>query len=76
MNDYCEHDLLSCNQITSQGSGFLNEKNYFHIRLDMRLKRDDSESFQISADRKTATCQVISPVLVLLPQDRVVPSGS
>ena len=75
MNDYCEHDLLSCSQIASQDFGFLRE-NCFLVRLDMRLKRDDSESFQISVDRKTAICQVISPVLVVLPQDRVVPSGS
>ena len=76
MNDYYEHELLSCNQITSQGSGFVNEKNYILVRLDMRLKRDDSESCQISVDRKTATCQVISLVLGVLHHSRVVPSGS
>ena len=58
MNDCCEQKLVSCSQRRSQGPGFLRE-NYFLVRLDMRLKRDDNESCQISVDGKTATCQVI-----------------
>ena len=35
-------------------------EDFFLVRLDMRLKRDDNESCQISVDRKTATCKVIT----------------
>ena len=65
MNDCCEHELLPFGQIRSRNSGFVKNsesvrKDYFFlVRLDMRLKRDDNESCQISVDGKTATCQVI-----------------
>ena len=59
IDDCCEAKLLPCTEIASPDNGFLRD-DHFLVRLDMRLKQDDSECCQISVVGKTATCQVSS----------------
>ena len=59
VDDCCEEKLLKCTEIASSDNGFLRD-DHFLLRLDMRVKQEDNESCEVTADGKTATCQVSS----------------
>ena len=53
-----DYALFPSPEIELPGSGFLRD-DFLLIRLEMRVKQEDSESCQISVDGNTAMCEVI-----------------